>query len=245
LGKQPTSPAKFGDFNLSVAALSPTFILRRNPYRDTSLLLDMFTRDAGKITCVAKFGQGKGTRSKGMLEPFRQLEASWTGRGEVFTLFNAEEKRRFPLKAAGLIRAVYANELLLRALWQHQPQPELFTQYQQTLFRLENSADILALPLFELDVLAGAGYVLNLWHDDAEGHDIDPVMRYRFRPDHGLCADAGEGKGVPISGNLLIALREPEVMNPDQRLELRHTLDYLIQMLLKGKTLNARKLFHE
>ena len=224
------------------AELSPAFILRRNPYRDTSLLLDMFTRDAGKITCVAKFGQGKGTRSKGMLEPFRQLEASWTGRGEVFTLFNAEEKRRFPLKAAGLIRAVYANELLLRALWQHQPQPELFAQYQQTLFRLENPADILALPLFELDVLAGAGYVLNLWHDDAEGHDIEPAMRYRFRPDHGLSADAGEGKGVPISGNLLIALREPEAMNPEQRLELRHTLDYLIQMLLKGKTLNARKI---
>ena len=67
------------------AELSPAFILRRNPYRDTSLLLDMFTCDAGKITCVAKFGQGKGTRSKGMLEPFRQLEASWVGKGEVFT----------------------------------------------------------------------------------------------------------------------------------------------------------------
>lgn len=225
--------------------LSPAFILRRNPYRDTSLLLDMFTRDAGKITCVAKFGQGKNSRSKGMLEPFRQLDASWTGKGEVFTLFNAEEKRRFPLKAVGLVRAVYANELLLRALWQHQPQPELFAQYQQTLFRLENLADVLALPLFELDVLAMAGYVLNLWHDDAAGHDIEPAMRYRFRPDHGLYADMGEGKGVPISGNLLIALREPEAMNPDQRLELRHTLDYLIQMLLKGKTLNARKLFHE
>lgn len=224
------------------AELSSAFILRRNPYRDTSLLLDMFTLEAGKITCVAKFGQSKGTRSKGMLEPFRQLEASWTGRGEVFTLFNAEEKRRYPLRAAGLIRAVYANELLLRALWQHQPQPELFTQYQQTLLRLENAADVLALPLFELDVLAMAGYVLNLWHDDAAGHDIDAALRYRFRPDHGLCADAGEGKGVPISGDLLIALREPQAMSAAQRLELRQTLDYLIQMLLKGKTLNARKL---
>jgi len=222
--------------------LSPAFILRRNPYRDTSVLLDMFTLDAGKITCVAKFGQGKNSRAKGMLEPFRQLEASWTGKGEVFTLFNAEEKRRFPLKAGGLIRAVYANELLLRALWQHQPQPELFAQYQQTLFRLENSADVLALPLFELDVLASAGYVLNLWHDDAQGEDISPAVRYRFRPDHGLYPDAGEGKGVPVSGGLLIALREPQTMNTEQRLELRHTLDYLIQMLLKGKTLNARKL---
>jgi DNA repair protein RecO (recombination protein O) len=205
----------------------------------------MFTLEAGKITCVAKFGQGKASRSKGMLEPFRQLEASWTGKGEVFTLFNAEEKRRFPLKAVGLIRAVYANELLLRALWQHQPQPELFAQYQQTLFRLENPADVLALPLFELDVLAMAGYVLNLWQDDATGEDISPAVRYRFRPDHGLYPDEADGKGVPISGNLLIALREAELMTANQRLELRYTLDYLIQMLLKGKTLNARKLFHE
>lgn len=222
---------------------SPAFILRRNAYRDTSLLLDMFTLEAGKITCVAKFGQGKTSRAKGMLEPFRQLDASWTGRGEVFTLFNAEEKRRYPLKGTGLIRAIYANELLLRALWQHQPQPELFAHYQQTLLRLEDPADALALPLFELQVLATAGYVLNVWHDDATGHDINPAVRYRFLPDHGLYVDAGEGKGVPIAGHLLVALRQPETMNLEQRLELRHTLDHLIQMLLKGNTLNARRLF--
>jgi DNA repair protein RecO (recombination protein O) len=83
--------------------LSAAFILRRNPYRDTSFLLDMFTRDAGKITCVAKFSKGKGTRTKGMLEPFRLLEVSWTGRGEVFTLFHADETCRYALKQGALI----------------------------------------------------------------------------------------------------------------------------------------------
>jgi DNA repair protein RecO (recombination protein O) len=225
--------------------LSPAFILRRNPYRDTSFLLDMFTRDAGKITCVAKFSKGKGTRTKGMLEPFRLLEVSWTGRGEVFTLFHADETCRYALKQGALIRAVYANELLLRALWQHQPQPELFAHYQQTLSRLQDPADTFALPLFELEVLAMAGYVLNLWHDDASGEDIRASVRYRFRPEHGLYPDAADGKGVPMTGSLLIALREPELMNAEQRLELRHVLDHLIQMLLKGKPLNARKLLNE
>ncbi len=205
----------------------------------------MFTRDAGKITCVAKFTKGKGTRTKGMLEPFRLLDASWAGRGEVFTLTHADETRRYPLKGAGLIRAMYANELLLRALWQHQPQPELFDLYQRALTRLLDPADTLALPLFELDVLATAGYVLNLWHDDADGHDILPLVRYRFRPEYGLYPDAGEGKGVPLTGSLLIALREPDSMSAVQRKELRYALDYLIQMLLKGKTLNARQLLNE
>lgn len=225
--------------------LTPAFILRRNAYRDTSLLLDMFTREAGKITCVARFTKGKGSRTRGMLEPFRLLDASWQGRGEVFTLFQADETRRYPLKGSGLIRAMYANELLLRALWQHQPQAELFDHYQRILTRLLDPADMLALPLFELEVLETAGYVLNLWHDDADGHDIQASMRYRFRPDYGLFPEAGEGKGVPVSGSLLIALRDPDTMNPEQRQELRRTLDYLIQMLLKGKTLNARQLLNE
>lgn len=222
--------------------LSPVFVLRSNPYRDTSLLLDLFSRDAGKITCVAKFSKGKGTRTKGILEPFRLLEASWTGRGEVFTLFQADETYRYPLKQGNLVRAVYINELLLRSLWQHQPQPELFAQYQQTLDRLANPADVMALPLFELEVLASAGYQLNLWQDDATGQAIHLQRRYRFRPEHGLYPDEGEGKGIPLMGSLLIALREPESMNTEQRLELRQALDHLLQALLNGKTLNARRL---
>lgn len=228
-----------------LSQLTPAFILRRNPYRDTSLLLDMFTFDAGKITCVAKVGQGKNARSKGMFEPFRQLETRWAGRGEVFTLTHAEEKHRYPLKGVGLIRAVYANELLLRTLWQNQPQPELFASYQQLLQQLHDPIAQLALPLFELAVLAGAGYELNLWQDDADGHDIDAALGYRFLPDHGLYPDTGTGKGVPITGSLLVALRKPSSVNANQRVELRYALDQLIQLLLKGKTLNARKLLHE
>ncbi|MFN3786453.1 MAG: DNA repair protein RecO, partial [Thiothrix sp.] len=178
----------------------------------------------------------------GMLEPLRRLEVRWQGKGEVFTLAQAEEMRRYPLQGAGLIRAIYANELLLRVLWQHQPQPELFTRYQQLLQHLLDVTNLLALPLFELEVLANAGYVLNLWHDDAAGDIIRSTQRYRFRPEHGLYPDGMDAKGVPISGKLLIALREPFSLSHDLRLELRYTLDYLIQMLLNGRVLNARRL---
>lgn len=225
-----------------VNALSPVIILRRNPFRDHSLLLDVFTRDAGKITCVAKFSKGKSTRAKGMLEPFRLLEAHWSGRGEVFSLHQAEETRRYPLKQAGLIRAVYANEILLRTLWQHQPQPELFAAYQHTLQRLCDPLDSLALPQFELAVLANAGYELNLWHDDATGQAIEPQRIYRFLPDYGLSPDHADAKGVPLSGALLMGLREPQALSPVLQWELRQVLDHLWQMLLKGKTLFARRL---
>lgn len=222
--------------------LSPLFILRRHPFRDHSVLLDVFSRDAGKFTCVAKFHSSKNSRAKGMLEPFRLLEAHWTGRGEVFSLHKAEEIRRYPLKQAGLMRGMYANELLLRTLWQHQAQPELFALYQYTLQRLLDPTDTFALPAWELAVLANAGYELNLWHDDATGQAIDPQRRYRFLPDHGLSPDAANAKGVPISGALLIALRSPDTFPNPLHTELRQVLDHLLQMLLNGKTLFARRL---
>ena len=230
---------------MSIPKLSPAFILRRNPVRDNSLLLDLFTREAGKITCVATFSKGQGLRSKGMLEPFRLLEASWVGKGEVFTLFHADEKRRFALKQHGLVRALYLNELLLRVLWPHQPQPELFDQYQLTLQRLLDLSDCLAMPLFELEVLANAGFVLNLYQDDGSGQEIVPQMRYRFLPEQGLFAEEAQDKGVPITGSLLIALRNPSTLNLEQQRELRQVLDHLLLMLLKGKPLNARRLLDE
>lgn len=207
-------------------------------------MLDLFTRDSGRIACVARV-KGKSTRTRGMLEPFRLLEASWTGRGEVFTLFHADEIRRYPLAGAGLVRALYANELLLRTLWQHQPQPELFDRYPQLLACLHDPAERVALLQFELDVLANAGYALNVWNDDATGREIDPALVYRFQPDHGLQPDDGEGRGIPVTGSLLVALRDPSTLNAEQERALRYTLDHLIQLLLKGRTLHARRLLPE
>lgn len=227
---------------MALQHLTPAFILRRNLFRDTSLLLDLFTLEAGKITCVASFSKGKGIRTKGMLEPFRCLDVRWQGRGEVLTLAYAEETQRYPLQGANLLRGVYANELLLRALWAHQPQPELFARYQQLLQALCAPGDPAALPLFELDVLATAGLALNLWQDDASDAAIQPTQGYRFVPEQGLVPAVGQGKGVAVSGRLLVALREPATLPAELQVELRQVLDQLVLMLLKGKTLNARRL---
>lgn len=230
---------------MSIPHLSPVFILRRNPYREHSLLIDLFTLEAGRITCIAKFSKGKGTRSKGMLEPFRLLEASWTGRGEVLTLQQAEEKHRFALKQYSLIQGIYLNEILLRSLWPHQPQPELFKHYQTVLRQLVKQPNAIAVALFELAVLAAAGYVLNLQHDDLTGEDIKAQMRYRFLPEQGLAPDNAQANGVPISGELVQALRQPEMLSLTHYQELRAVLDHLFQWLLKGKPLHARRLLHD
>ncbi|MGB0846523.1 MAG: DNA repair protein RecO [Thiolinea sp.] len=234
---------------------SLTYILRRNAYRDNSLLLDCFNEYEGRITVVARFSKRQSNRIKGMLEPFRLLDMRWSGKGDVHTLVHAEEKRRYALKQGALVQATYANELLLRAFQPGEGDADLFAHYRRILHHLEGGADLPALMQFELAVLAVCGYELNLWQDDATQAALQPELNYHFQPERGLLplharfdaeqeslsCDAPQN-GVLISGELLIALRYPEVVPAEQWQVLRRVLDQMLALLLNGKTLYARQL---
>jgi DNA repair protein RecO (recombination protein O) len=239
-----------------VQSSSLTCILRRNAYRDNSLLLDCFCETEGRITLVARFSKRQSNRIKGMLEPFRLLDARWSGRGEVFTLNNAEEKRRYALKGAALVQATYLNEVILRVFQPFQALPELFTHYRRLLHHLQQGADLAAVMQFELAVLAACGQELSLWQDDDDGQAIQPEMNYHFQPERGLfplqSAPAraelslqpaqNAQTGVLISGELLIALRNPPEMSDLQLRTLRTVLDRMLSLQLGGKILYARQL---
>lgn len=234
-----------------------TYILRRNAYRDNSLLLDCFSETEGRITLVARFSKRQSNRIKGMLEPFRLLDARWSGRGEVFTLRNAEEKRRYALKGVALVQATYLNEVLLRVFPPFQPLSALFTHYRRLLHELQRGGDLSAVMQFELAVLAACGQELSLWQDDENGAVIQPELNYHFQPERGLFPlhpEAGQQNelplnspqnaqnGVLINGDLLIALRNPAEMSDLQLRALRGVLDRMLSLQLAGRTLYARQL---
>lgn len=238
---------------------SLTYILRRNAYRDNSLLCDCFSESTGRITLVARFSKRQSNRIKGMLEPFRLLDARWTGRGEVLTLNNAEEKHRYSLKGAALIQATYLNELVLRTFQPMQPLPELFTRYRHLLHLLQDGDNMPAVMLFELEVLALCGHELSLWQDDANGQVIQPDLNYHYQPDKGLFPlvsehtvqkeltfenTQGSQRGVLISGELLIGLRSPPDMSDLHWQALRVVLDRMLSLQLDGKKLYARQLLN-
>ena len=229
---------------------SAAFVLRRKPYRENALLLDLYTQHEGRISAIARFSKKQSMRLKGMLEPFRLLEASWTGRGEVFTMTQTEERGRFSLRQDALLQAMYMNELLLRVFQPLQATPELFEQYQQTLFHLQRSADMRQVMLFELAILAHCGHHLNLWYDDKDEQAIVAGERYCFQFEQGLTlvnlrSDLPDANDTVLSGELLIALREPAQLSLPLGRELRQVLDRLWRILLKGKTLYARQLLSE
>lgn len=224
------------------------FVLRRNPFRDSSLLLDLFSEEDGRISAVVRYSKRQQARVKGMFEPFRLLACGWSGRGDVVTLKQTEEIRRYPLKQGALIQATYLNELLLKALLERQPHPELFQSYQRALLYLTHDLSGRPLLQFELVLLTLFGLDLPEMAVEQEGLDnLGTVVTFSIHPEQGLqrCVGATAARGVKISSDLLLALRNPETLEFADWQALRQVIDQLWQHLLPGKTLYARRLLAE
>lgn len=229
---------------MSYDVQSLAFVLRRKPFREQSLLLDLFTESHGKITCIAKYSKAQADRLRAIFEPLRLLEVRWRGRGEVFTLFDVDEVQRFSLKNAALVQGTYATEVLLRGLETGQALPDLFQLYHTLLEVLHQQPNTSLLNQFELFFLEQHNQVLNFETDDVTGEVLNPQQMYRFHPDHGVvpASTVTREKGFNISGRLLCALRQPDTLTPDQRQELRKVLDQMMYYHLNGKSLYARQL---
>ena len=107
--------------------LQSSFVLHRRPYRDTSLLLEVFSQEYGRLGLVARGAVSPRSRWKGLLQPFAPLLLSWSGAGELATLTAAEEAGcPIPLPPHRVLAGLYINELLLRLLPRLDPHPGLF-----------------------------------------------------------------------------------------------------------------------
>jgi DNA repair protein RecO (recombination protein O) len=140
----------------------PGYILHHRPFRDTSQILDIVTRDHGKVAVVARGSRGAKSRLAGVLRPFLPLKVSWVAKSDLGTLTGAEAAGA-PSGMAGdaLLSAFYVNELLLYFLHRYDPQPEIFALYEEVIKALASSDNVAAsLRSFELEFLSLLGMSL-------------------------------------------------------------------------------------
>src|SRR5579885_1312881 len=118
--------------------LASGYVLHHSPYRDTSRILEVLTRDHGRLTLFARGVRGPKSRLAALLQPFQPLLLSWSGRGEAPQLTGAEPQgmlRRLP--ADRLLAAFYLNELILKLTTRHDPHPALYDAYHRALETLK------------------------------------------------------------------------------------------------------------
>ncbi len=228
--------------------LQPAYLIHRKPFRDTSLLLELFTPEYGRIGLIARGARGARSKLKGVLQPYQQLLVSWSGRGELPTLTSAETQGQTAfLQGDALASGFYLNELILRLLARHDPHPQLFAAYQQALLRLIAAQDIeWALRLFERDLLQELGYGLLLTHEGQSGAEVEPDGRYCYYHDSGPQRLYSDGSGqLSLQGAALLALADGECNDAQLRRECKLLMREVLGHYLGAKPLASRELFRQ
>ncbi len=225
--------------------LEPAWLLHPRPFRDSSLLLEVFTRQHGRVGLVAKGARRARSRERALLQPFTPLKLSWRGSGELATLTGTEPHGP-PIRLSGtrLLAGFYLNELLLRLLARGDEHAVLFARYGEALAALATPQQ-LALPLrhFERSLLEELGYGLNLDHDIVDGLPLDPAARYEYVLEQGPRRLAGEppAGALCLTGQTLLDIAERRLEVPATRAAARRLFTVALDLYLGGRPLKSRQ----
>lgn len=227
-------------------ALTRAFVLHQRPYRETSLLLDVFTEQAGRLSLVARGVRQQKRRQNNPFQLFQPLWLSWFGRGELATLRQVETTEpAFQLRGASSLCGLYINELLVRLLSNQHPEPAVFLLYQQTLARLSETAEVeVSLRLFEQQLLNALGYGLDL-QTDTNGEAIQAEIFYRYQPEQGLMPITDRQATGLIQGRSLQQLQQAGAFDAPALAEIKQLMRTVLNYYLDGKPLKSRALFAE
>lgn len=229
------------------------YVLHMHPYSETSLVVDVFSREFGRVPLLARGARRPRSAMRGLLMSFQPLEVGWFGGGEVKTLARAEWLGGMPLLGGRcLLLGYYLNELLLKMLPREDPHGLLFDAYAAALRALAaGAADAPELRRFEKTLLKELGYGLTL-HIDAETRQpVTAGARYSFIIERGPVAvnagasDAAFDADGMLRGKTLLDMEADDYSDPRTRSESRRLMRQLIAHYLGGKSLQSRRVFME
>lgn len=226
--------------------LEPAYVLHVRPYRESSVLLEVFTRVHGRAGLVARGARGGRSRWKGVLQPFRPLLLSWIQRAELGTLTGADQVASPPTPGGeALFCGLYANELLMRFLHRADPHAILFDHYRNLLAGLAGGEEPQPLlRCFEYHLLGAAGFGLQLEHEAGSEQPIRADARYRYLPETGpVPVEAGQASvDATVSGAALLALKSGRIEAGHQA-ELKRLMRTLIRHYLGDRAIRSQQLF--
>jgi DNA repair protein RecO (recombination protein O) len=225
----------------------PGFVLHTYAYKETSLIVEAFTRAFGRVALLARGARRPRSAMRGVLLSFHPLRLGWSASTELGTLISAEWSGALqPLAGRGLMCGFYLNELLLRLVPRDDPHEDLFDFYAQALGELSAGVDQASvLRGFEKRLLAELGYAPLLEREAATGAPIEPGRRYAYEPERGPMPLRDASSDLTVSGQTLLDLAADDYGRPETRDEARLLLRALIGQRLHGQVLHTRSVLRE
>lgn len=228
------------------------WLLHSRPYRDTSMLLDFFTEESGRVSAVARGIRNPKAKQKAFLQPFIPLHISLSGRGELQNLRQVEARSAaLFLHGEALFSALYINELMVRLVAGHERDKTLFDAYSEVLQELSSGAQIEPLlRTFELRLLENLGYGLQLAHEADSDNPVVAEGWYYLQADGGFVrqlqvseSDAGASSGHLYCGEELQRIGRADFSAVSTRRAAKRLLRAVLQQHLSERPLGSRELF--
>ena len=222
----------------------PAFVLHSYPYKETSLIVDIFSRDHGRVALVAKGAKRPHSTLRGVLQTFQPLSVSWSGKAEVRTMTGAEwVGGLLPLEKSALLCGFYLNELMVKLVARDDPHPVLFDYYVSALNQLaHDEAAPIVLRKFELGLMRQTGVAGDLTRCTATGQRVIADAVYVVDPERGPRPAQPADQWPRVVGATLLDMARDDYTDSTTQLQSKFLMRFLLAHHLGGAQLNTRQI---
>lgn len=222
----------------------PGFVLHSYPYKETSLIVDVFSRDFGRVALVAKGAKRPHSKLRGALQTFQPLSLSWSGKAEVRTLTAAEwVGGLLPLEKSALVCGFYLNELLVKLLARDDPHAALFDHYVRALNRLVHDEPAsIVLRKFERNLMKETGVAGDLTRCFGSDEAVDAERIYVVDPERGPRPALTADTWPRVAGRTLIDMEREDYSDSTTQSQSKFLMRFLLAHHLGSTQLNTRQI---
>lgn len=237
----PKSPLAARPFRVQS---QPGFVLHSYPYKETSLIIDVFSRQYGRVALLAKGAKRPHSQLRGVLQTFQPLTFSWSGKSELQTLTAAEwVGGMLPLEKNTLLCGFYLNEIITKLIQRDDPQPLLFDEYVATINKLAHAESAsIVLRKFELNLLKTAGVVNDLSFCTKEQAPVCSDILYAVDPEAGTRPAQENETGIKIHGKTLLDMQAQDYSDINTQQQSKLLTRSLLAHHLHGMTIHTRQI---
>ncbi|OFA08771.1 DNA repair protein RecO [Duganella phyllosphaerae] len=241
--KRVRAPSRERTIGTKVAG-QPAFVLHSYPYKETSLIIDLFTRDFGRVALIAKGAKRPHSQLRGVLQTFQPLSSSWVGKSELRTLTDAEwVGGMLPLEKTALLCGFYLNELLVKLLARDDAHPALFDHYVSTLNQLaHNEPATIVLRKFERALLRETGVAADLGRCTSTRAPVQAGVTYVVDPERGPRPERASDPWPRVAGKTLLDMEREDYQDAATQSQSKQLMRFLVAHHLNGAPLNTRQI---
>jgi DNA repair protein RecO (recombination protein O) len=243
IAKPPVRRSKTPEKEYRISG-QPGFVLHSYPYKETSLIVDVFSRDYGRIALVAKGAKRPHSKLRGVLQTFQPLSLGWSGKSEVRTLTAAEwVGGLLPLEKSALLCGFYLNELLVKLLARDDPHPVLFDHYVAAMNQLAHDEPApIVLRKFELALLKETGVATDFAICTSTTKAVDPQQTYVVDPERGPRIARAADRWPCVAGKTLLDMERQDYTDPVTQSQSKQLMRFLLAHHLGNMQLNTRQI---